>query len=112
MLNENKEYWPEKYAISKLITRQTDIDKIIKGEKTTIRRNDRYADIGDEIGFGKLTFIVNNIYQQKLKSLTNKDAKQEGYNNLEEYKTALTSIHQGAVWDPEAVVWTHELKQI
>ena len=112
MLNHNKENWPEKYAISQLITRQTDIDKIIKGKKTTIRRNDRYADIGDEITFDNYTFIVKDIYQQKLKSLTNEDAINEGYTSLDEYKTALTSIHHAAVWDPEAVVWTHELKQI
>lgn len=29
----SKENWPEKYPISQLITRQTDIDKIIKGKK-------------------------------------------------------------------------------
>lgn len=41
MVYENKQDWPEKYDINKLVTRQKDIDKIIKGEKTSERRNDR-----------------------------------------------------------------------
>ncbi len=46
---------------------------------------------------------MNDIYQEKLKSLTNKDLIKEGYPNLDEYKTALTSLHQVAVCYPEAV---------
>ena len=111
MVYENKQNWPEKYDINKLVTRQDAIDKIISGEKTTERRNDRYADAGDEIILDGQTFIVNDIYPQQLKTLTNKNAQQEGYKNLDEYKDALTSIHEGAVWDPEIIVWTHELKK-
>src|SRR5690625_3231174 len=109
MVYENKQDWPEKYDINKLVTRQDAIDKIINGEKTTERRNDRYADAGDEIILDGQTFIVNDIYPQQLKTLTDENAQQAGYKNLYEYKHALTSIHEGAVWYPEIVVWTHEL---
>src|SRR5699024_672368 len=108
---ENKQDWPEKYDINKLVTRQDAIDKIINGEKTTERRNDRYADAGDEIMLDGQTFIVNDIYPQQLKTLTDENAKQEGYKNLDEYKDALPSIHEGAVGDPEIIVWTHALKK-
>lgn len=111
MVYENKKDWPEKYDINKLVSRQSDIDKILSGDKTSERRNDRYADAGDEIVLDGQTFIVENIYPQQLKELTDKEAQQEGYKNLEAYKETLTSIHQGAVWDPEAVIWTHELKK-
>lgn len=111
MVYENKQDWPEKYDINKLVSRQSDIDKIKSGEKTTERRNDRYADAGDEIVLDGETFIVDNIYPQKLKELTEEDAYHEGYKTLQEYKETITSIHHGAVWDPEAVVWTHELKR-
>lgn len=109
MVYENIQDWPEKYDINKLVSRQNDIDKIISGDKKTERRNDRYADAGDEIVLDGHTFIIKNIYPQKLKSLTDNDAQQEGYHNLEEFKDALTSIHESVVWDPEQVVWTHEL---
>lgn len=111
MVYENKQDWPEKYDINKLISRQDDIDKVINGEKTTERRNDRYADAGDEIVLDGQTFVVNDIYPQQLKTVTEEDAKHEGYNSLEEFKKTLTSIHQGVVWDPEAVVWTHVFKE-
>lgn len=111
MIFKDKKDWPNKYDINKLITRKNDIQKILNGHKSTIRRNDRYADIGDEITFDDHTFIISNIYQQQLKTITEDDAKFEGYTSLDEYKEALTSIHQGAVWDPEVIVWTHELKK-
>ena len=33
MVYENKQDWPEKYDINKLVSRQDDIDKIINGKK-------------------------------------------------------------------------------
>ena len=111
MVYENKQEWPEKMKIEKLVSRQNDIDKILSGKKTSERRNDRYADDGDEIVLDGQTFIIDNVYPQKLKTLTDDQAKQEGYQDLEAYKDTITSIHHGAVWDPESVVWTHELKR-
>lgn len=111
MIYENKEDWPEKYDINKLVSRKIDINKIINGEKTTVRRNDRYADAGDEINLDGKLFTVVDIYPQKLKSLTDRDVKAEGYANVEEYKDALTSIHHSVVWDPEQIVWAHEFKR-
>lgn len=111
MVYEDKKEWPEKYDINKLISREDDIDKIIKGDKTSERRNDRYADAGDEIELKNHVFTVANIYPQQLKEMTEQDAKQEGFKSLDEYKKVLTSIHQGAVWEPEQVVWVHELKE-
>src|SRR5699024_212476 len=75
MVYENKQDWPEKYDINKLVTRQDAIDKIINGEKTTERRNDRYADAGDEIILDGQTFIVNDIYPQQLKTLTDENGQ-------------------------------------
>lgn len=77
-----------------------------------MRRNDRYADKGDEVILAGHTFIVENIYPQKLKTVTEENAKQEGYDSLDAFKKALTSIHHGVVWDPEAVVWAHELEEV
>src|SRR5699024_351251 len=109
MVYEKKQDWPGKYDINKLVNRQVANEKIINVEKTTERRNDRYADAGDVSILDGQTFIVNDIYPKQIKTLTDENAQQEGYKNLDEYKDALTSIHEGAVWDPEIVVWTHEL---
>ena len=111
MVDENKQDWPEKYDINQLVTRQKDIDKMINGEKTSVRRNDRYADPGDELVLSGHTFIIENVYPQKLKELTDENAKQEGFDSLDAYKEVLTSIHHGSVWDPETTVWVHELEK-
>lgn len=111
MVYENKQDWPEKYDINKLVSRDDDIDKIINGEKVSERRNDRYADAGDEIILKGHLFTVENIYPQRLEDMNEQNAKQEGFKSLEDYKEALTSIHQSVVWEPERVVWVHELKE-
>lgn len=111
MVFENKQDWPEKYDISKLISREDAIEKVINGSKTSERRNDRYADAGDEITLKNHVFIIENVYPQQLKEVTEEDAQLEGYKSLDDYKEALTSIHQGAVWNPEQVVWVHEFKE-
>jgi|SRR5699024_6278298 len=108
---ENKNDWPEKYDINKLISIQEDIDSIIKGDKVSERRNDRYADAGDEIKLNNQPFIVSDIYPQKLKEVSEKDAMDEGYPGLEEYKDAITNIHKEAVWDPEQIIWAHYLRK-
>lgn len=112
MNNNNKQAWPEKYDINKLISIQEDIDKIIQGQKTSVRRNDRYADPGDMVELGGHTFVVENVYPQKLGEVTEENARQEGYNNLDDYKKGITSIHHAAVWDPDMEVWAHELKSM
>lgn len=111
MIYKNKADWPEKYPIERLISGEAAIAKIISGDKTTVRRNDRYADIGDETVFDGHTFIVENIYQQQLKTVTDENARQEGYKDLADYQDSINSIHESVVWDPESVVWVHELKR-
>ena len=93
MVYESKQDWPEKYDIHKLVNREADIDKIIKGDKTSVRRNDRYADPGDELTLKGKAFTIENVYAQKLKDVTDEIAQQEGYENLEAYKEALTSMY-------------------
>lgn len=111
MYNNNQQDGPEEFDITKLITREHDIDKVISGEKTSIRRNNRYADIGDTVELKGQTFVIDNVYQQQLKDVTDEIAQQEGFASLEDFKTALTSIHHGSVWDPEQTVWVHEFKK-
>ncbi|GAA0429061.1 hypothetical protein GCM10008983_01730 [Lentibacillus halophilus] len=105
-----KQNWPDKYDINRLVTIQNDVDKIIGGKKTSVRRNDRYADPGDSMTLNGRTVIVEHVFPQKLREITDDDARQEGYSDLEEYKSGITSIHGEDVWDPEQVVWAHELK--
>ncbi|QKY68815.1 ASCH domain-containing protein [Lentibacillus sp. CBA3610] len=108
----NKQNWPEKYDIAKLVTIQKDIQKIIRGDKMSVRRNDRYADPGDRLELNGNTVIVENVYPQKLGEITEQDAQQEGYGSLEEYKNGITKIHGEKVWNSDLIVWVHILKPV
>src|SRR5699024_917673 len=111
MTFEHKSNWPTKYDINKLISIQEDIDHIIEGNKISVRRNDRYADVGDEFQLNHQTVGVNDIDTRKLNKVSEKDAMAEGYPGLEEYKDAIENIHKEAVWDPEQTVWAHYLRK-
>ena len=111
LVYENKQDWPEKFPIEKLISIEKDIDKLIAGKKISVRRNDRYADVGDTIMLKGHLFEVEDVYPQFLKNMNEKNAREEGFESIESYKTALTSIHEGAVWNPEQLVWAHYLKE-
>lgn len=111
MVFENEKDWPDKYEIHKLVTREKSVEMIISGQKLSERRNDRYADIGDEILLNGHLFIVENVYPQHLRNMTEENARDEGYENLATYKEAIESIHKAAVWDPDQIVWAHYLKE-
>lgn len=95
-------------TIEKLVTVPADVDKVIQGKKTATRRNGVYADIGEVMKLKGIQFKVDHIYSQYLGDMTDEDAKQEGYNTLEEYKDAILSFHPGMRWAPKMQVWVHE----
>jgi len=112
VVHHTNKNWPEKYDIHKLVSIPEDIEKLKNGKKTSVRRNDRYADKGDTVELDGTLFEVTNVYPQKLGDVTESDAKDEGYASLKEYQNGITSIHESAVWDPDMSVWAHELKRI
>src|SRR5690625_4489861 len=101
MVYGNKQDLPEKDDINKKKTRKDAKEKNLKIKKSTKSDKDRYDDAEKEKNIEGKTCICkkrNNI-------------REKAMNNKNEYKDALTSIHEGAVWDPEIIVWTHELKK-
>lgn len=108
MTEQNNALPPKTCTIDKLVTIAADIDKVIDGEKTATRRNDRYADVGEVMTLKGHKIIVRNVYEQKLGEITDEHAMQEGYQNAGGYKNAILSIHPGMTWEPEMKVWVHE----
>lgn len=95
-------------SIEKLVTIPEDVEKVIGGRKTTTRRNGVYANIGEIMQLKNHQFRVEHIYPQYLGDMTDTDAQQEGYKNLEAYKQAILNIHPGMRWAPKMKVWVHE----
>ncbi|RST73069.1 ASCH domain-containing protein [Siminovitchia acidinfaciens] len=99
---------PKTCTIERLVTVPSDVEKVLKGEKTATRRNGRYADIGEIMELQGAQFIVENVYSQSLGEMTDKHARQEGYTSLEDYKNVILSYHPGMKWVPSMKVWVHE----
>ncbi len=109
---ENETLPPKTCTIERLVTVQSDINKVIAGKKTATRRNGRYADVGEIMTLENKKFVVERVYTQTLGELTDDHAKQEGYETVEEYKQAILAYHPGMPWLPTMRVWVHEFKAI
>ena len=107
--------FPEKTcSIERLVTIPEDVEKVLNGQKTATRRNGIYAYPGEIMVLGGKEFVMNTLYRQTLGELTDENAQQEGYKNLEEYKQSMTSMHAHAKmpWLSEMKVWVHEYSPV
>lgn len=109
--NHNHQLPPKSGTTEQLVTIPEDIEKVIAGEKTATRRNDRYADIGEIMTLNDHAFIIHNVYTQSLGDMTAADAQKEGYDTLDAYKEKILSLHPGMRWVPGMRVWVHEYKR-
>ncbi|MFC5452836.1 ASCH domain-containing protein [Paenibacillus aestuarii] len=103
---------PKTCTIERLVTLPADVEKVIQGRKTATRRNGRYADVGEIMTLEGHEFVVENVYSQSLGELTEDNAKQEGYADLEAYKQSILSMHPGMPWLPQMKVWVHEFRPV
>ncbi|HET7658685.1 MAG TPA: ASCH domain-containing protein [Bacillales bacterium] len=108
----------EKKASHKLLSNPQDVEKAIKGEKTQIRRSEKYVQVGDIMELEGHRFEFTNIYQQKLGDMTEEDVRAEGYSSLEDYKKHLKNLHSFTrvlpflPWFKSMKVWVHEFRRI
>ncbi|RXT06363.1 ASCH domain-containing protein [Ammoniphilus sp. CFH 90114] len=103
---------PKTCEIDRMITKPEDIERVIAGKKISTRRNGRYADPGEVMILNGKSFRVDRVYQETLGDLNDEKAKMEGYDNLEEYKQSILSIHPGMPWLPQMKVWVHEFSAV
>jgi hypothetical protein len=103
---------PKTCSIERLITMESDIKKVLNGQKTATRRNGRYADVGEIMELKGQSFVVDKVYIQALGDLTDAHAKQEGFLSVEDYKQSILSYHPGMPWLPTMTVWAHEFSPV
>ncbi|NOU93784.1 ASCH domain-containing protein [Paenibacillus sp. LMG 31456] len=103
---------PKTCTIERLVTKEDDVEKVIRGEKTATRRNGRYADIGEIMELKGQKFEVHKVYQQSLGELTDEAVQTEGFDNVESYKNHILSMHAGMPWLPHMKVWVHEFRAV
>ncbi|MBB4824361.1 hypothetical protein HNO89_001583 [Sporosarcina luteola] len=99
-------------SVERLVTVPDDVKKVLEGKKTATRRNGVYAYPGEIMVLEGKEFKVDKLYAQTLGELTEADAKQEGFNNLEDYKQSILSLHPKMPWLPTMSVWVHEFSPV
>jgi N4-acetylcytidine amidohydrolase len=110
-VQQNNELPPKTCSVEKLVTLKEDVQKVLEGKKTATRRNGRYADVGEVMTLEGQDFVVERVYSQSLGELTDENARQEGFDSLEDYKQSILSIHPGMPWVPQMRVWVHEFRK-
>ena len=108
---QNNELPPKTCSVDRLVTVKEDVQKVLEGKKTATRRNGRYADVGEVMTLEGQDFVVERVYSQSLGELTDEDARQEGFESLEDYKQSILSMHPGMPWLPQMRVWVHEFRK-
>ncbi|PWI58743.1 ASCH domain-containing protein [Sulfoacidibacillus thermotolerans] len=103
---------PKTCSIDRLVTREEDVARILRGEKTAVRRNGRYADPGEQWMIREHRFLVEKVYRQKLGEMTDEDAKKEGFLDLASYQEYLQTVHPGMPFAPGMPTWVHEFRAI
>jgi N4-acetylcytidine amidohydrolase len=110
--NENTTLPPKTCSIERLVTMESDVKKVLAGDKSATRRNGRYADPGEIMTLEGRQFVVERVYSQSLGELTDEDARREGYPTVEEYKQSILAYHPGMPWLPQMRVWVHEFRPL
>jgi hypothetical protein len=108
----NNELPPKTCTIDRMVTVKEDVQKVLEGKKTATRRNGRYADVGEIMTLEGKDFVVERVYSQSLGELTEANAREEGFESLEDYKQSILSMHPGMPWLPQMRVWVHEFRAV
>ncbi len=115
-----KNYPKKTCEIEKLITNKSMVQLTIKGEKTRQGRNGVYGYPGEEFVLEGNKFVITDLYQENLGDINDKEAREEGYPDLNSYKNSIFNIHKSMVlntvknlyWNSNAKVWVHKFKKV
>lgn len=102
---------PKTCSIERLVTREDDVQRVLRGEKTAVRRNGRYADPGEKMNLHGRTFVVSNVFLQTFGDMTDEDARKEGYIDRKGYLDYLQTVHPGMTLQPSTKMWVHEFHE-
>lgn len=86
----------------------------LSGDVTQIHRggSERYVEAGDTFEIEETTFEVTSVDERTLGDLTDADARREGSDSLDAYKTRMERVHQGDFeWDDSSEVVRYQFEK-
>jgi len=105
--------YPEKTCeIDRLVTHQQLVTAALVGNKNQQRRAGVYGYPGEKFVLEGVGFVITDLRLEILKTMTDEDAKNEGYPNLDFYRELIIKMHPGMEWDDSQEVWVHEFARV
>ena len=98
-------------SIDRLVTHGRVVKAALAGEKTQQRRAGVYGYPGETFELDGEPFVISELREQTLGTMTEEDAVKEGYETLDAYKDIILRMHSGMNWDGEFKVWVHEFER-
>jgi hypothetical protein len=84
----------------------------LKGEKTEQRRNGVYGYPGELFELDGESFEITSLTHDRLGDMGEVEARKEGFEDLDAYKSLIARMHKGMAWDPEHLVWVHRFQLV
>lgn len=102
------ESFPEKTcSLDRLVTHPKSVAAAVTGVKTEQRRHGVYGWPGETFDLDGVSFVMTDLYRQRVGDMTEQQAKAEGYNDLESYQDIIVKMHAGMVWNEDGLAWVH-----
>ncbi len=104
--------YPEKTcAIDRLVRHPKLVAAALAGTKTEQRRDGLYAYPNETFELDGIPFIITAVKRQRIGDMTDLDAQNEGYPNLECYKQVILQMHANMTWNEDGLVWLHTFRR-
>jgi hypothetical protein len=84
----------------------------LRGEKTEQRRNGVYGYPGELFELDGESFEITSLTHDRLGDMGEGEARKEGFEDLDAYKSLIARMHKGMEWDPEHLVWVHRFQLV
>ncbi len=98
--------------IDRLVTQEKLVAAVLSGRKNQQRRAGVYGYPGEQFVLEGTAFVITDLRLEILRSMTEADAKREGYPTLEFYQKLIIKMHPGMEWDDDQEVWVHEFEKV
>ena len=97
--------------IDRLVRHSMLVRSAIKDEKTEQRRDGIYGYPGEFFELEGEQFEITSLTHDRLGDMGEAEARKEGFDDLESYRSLIVRMHKGMEWDPEHRVWVHRFKR-
>jgi len=105
--------YPEKTcSIDRLVLQKKFVDATLAGTKTEQRRDGVYGYPGESFTLEERTFEIVSLTQDRLGDMTDEEARAEGFQDFEAYRSLIIRMHRGMEWDPDHLVWVHRFREV